>query len=313
MVPGARLVPSDPLRLAARATDGSLLAPPMTNPVVHQRSPILTLGRIAYVLAMVGFGTLSLLYVDFIHQLQPIPGWIPGYRLLAVLNGVGLIAAGTAIALDWNARMVAQAVALFFAFWIVLLQIPSAFTNPALLRSPWWIRTFESVALLGGALALAGLRSDPVRTQWLRAARIAFGASLPVFGVLHLIYPESVAALVPPWYPAPMFWAYFTGFAQVGAGLGIAAGVMPRIAAILAGMMYGSWALTLHVPRVWCRLNGPCEFLDAPVVGLEGSRGGLTSLFVAFAMCGSAWIVAGSLARRADTHEVAPDHSTHTE
>jgi hypothetical protein len=35
------------------------------------------------------------------------------------------------------------------------------------------------------------------------------------------------------------------------------------------------------------------------VVGLEGSRAGLTSLFVAFAMCGSAWIVAGSLAARA--------------
>jgi uncharacterized membrane protein YphA (DoxX/SURF4 family) len=268
---------------------------------------MLTLGRSAFAFAMVGFGLLSLLYVDFIHQLQPIPFWMPGYRLLAILNGVGLIAAGTAIALDRSARVAALALAGFFSLWIVSLQIPSAFMNPALLRSPWWIRTFELVALIGGALALAGLRSEPVRTRWLRGARIAFGVSLPVFGALHLIYPANVASLVPPWYPAPMFWAYFTGFAQIGAGLGIAAGVMPRVASILSGIMYGSWALTLHVPRSWCRFFGSCEFLDAPTVGFAGSRAGLTSLFVAFAMCGSAWIVAGSLARRVEARENARD------
>jgi uncharacterized membrane protein YphA (DoxX/SURF4 family) len=260
---------------------------------------MLTLGRIAFALAMAGFGVLSLLYVDFVHQLQPIPAWMPGYSLLAILTGVALIVAATGIALDRNARIAALAVAGFFSLWIVSLQVPSAFTDPALLRSPWWIRTFESVTLVGGAVTLAALRSDPVRTRWLRGARIAFGVSLPVFGVLHLIYPGSVASLVPPWYPAPMFWAYFTGFAQIAAGLGVAVLVMPRVAAILAGLMYGTWALTLHIPRSWCRLQGPCGFLDAPVVGLEGSRAGLTSLFVAFAMCGSAWIVAGSLAARA--------------
>jgi uncharacterized membrane protein YphA (DoxX/SURF4 family) len=263
---------------------------------------------------MVGFGVLSLLYVDFVHQLQPIPAWMPGYRLLAILTGVGLIAAGTAIAVDRNSRIAALAVAAFFSLWIVSLQVPSAFTNPALLRSPWWVRTFESVALIGGAVTLAGLRSDPARVLWLRGARIAFGASLPVFGVLHLIYPESVASLVPPWYPAPMFWAYFTGFAQIAAGLGIAVHVLPRVAAILAGVMYGTWALTLHIPRNWCRLYGPCAFLDAPVVGADSSRPGLTSLFVAFAMCGSAWIVAGGLATRSEVAAVqaAPGASART-
>jgi hypothetical protein len=30
------------------------------------------------------------------------------------------------------------------------------FTNPVLLRSPWWIRTLECLALAGGAVILAG-------------------------------------------------------------------------------------------------------------------------------------------------------------
>jgi uncharacterized membrane protein YphA (DoxX/SURF4 family) len=264
---------------------------------------LLTLGRSAYAFAIAGFGLLSLIYVDFIHVLQPIPVGVPGYRLLAILNGVGLLTAATAIALNRYTRVAALAMAGFFAVWIVLLQIPSAFTNPALLRSPWWIRTFESVVLASAALTLAGLQSDPVRTRWLRGARIAFGISLPVFGALHLIYPANTASLVPPWFPAPMFWAYFTGFAQICAGLAVATGIMPRLAAILAGVMYGSWALTLHIPRSWCRFYGSCEFLQGPAAGFAGSRGGLTSLFVAFAMCGSAWIVAGSLARRARARE----------
>jgi uncharacterized membrane protein YphA (DoxX/SURF4 family) len=264
---------------------------------------MLTLGRSAFAFAMAGFGMLSLLYVDFIHQLQPIPAWMPAYRLLAILNGVGLIAAATAIALDRYTRVAALALAGFFALWIVSLQIPSAFTNPALLRSPWWIRTFESVVFVSAALTLAGLQSDPVRTRWLRGARIAFGVSLPVFGALHLIYPANVASLVPPWFPAPMFWAYFTGIAQIGAGLGIAVGVKSRLASILAGVMYGSWALTLHIPRSWCRFFGSCEFLEGPAVGFAGSRAGLTSLFVAFAMCGSAWILAGSLTRNVGARE----------
>lgn len=107
---------------------------------------------------------------------------------------------------------------------------------------------------------------------------------------------EGTASLIPPWYPWPLFWAYLTGVAQIAGGLAIALGVWPRLTAILAGAMYGSWALILHIPRVWCRLRGPCPFLDTPG-GLEASRGEITSLFVAFGMCGAAWLVAGGVER----------------
>jgi uncharacterized membrane protein YphA (DoxX/SURF4 family) len=232
---------------------------------------MLTPGRILLSVALLGFGSLCLLYVDFVNSLEPVPSWIPAYEVLAVVNGLMLVAAGVFILLGLRTGAAAGMVAVFLALWIVLLHVPSAFTNPILLRSPWWIRT-------------------------IRIGRIAFGVSMPVFGTLHLIYPESTASLVPPWYPWPMFWAYFTGLAQIAGGAAIAIGILPRLAAILAGTMYGTWALTLHIPRIWCRLYGPCEFLDAPV-GLETSRGGLTSLFVVIGMSGAAWIVAGALAR----------------
>jgi uncharacterized membrane protein YphA (DoxX/SURF4 family) len=170
----------------------------------------------------------------------------------------------------------------------VFLHVPSAFTDPELLRSPWWIRTFESVALGGAALILAGMAGNPGNARLLRAGRIAFGVSLPVFGILHFIYPENVAALValsPARFPWPIFWAYLTGAGHVAAGIGIATGVMARWAAILAGFMYASWALTLHLPRI---IDNPATY--------SGDRRELTSLFVCVAFWGAAWIVAGSLA-----------------
>ena len=260
-------------------------------------------GRMLYAAAVIGFGVICLVYGDFVNSLQPVPPSTPGYEALAVLTGVLLLAAGLALLTNIKTQMAALAPAALFVLWIVLLHIPSAFTNPILLRSPWWIRTFECLALAGAAVILAGIAGN--REDWVRVGRIAFGVSLPIFGALHLIYPENVAALVTtarPTLPWPMFWAYLTGLGHISAGLAITAGVLSRLAAIVAGLMYASWALTLHLPRV---IDNPAmRSADYPQ-GYGGDRGELTSLCVCVAFWGAAWIVAGSLKRRQATTETA--------
>lgn len=185
----------------------------------------------------------------------------------------------------------------------VSLHLPSAFVNPQLLRSPFWVRTFETLALAGGALSLAGLTSEPNRDQWIRRGRICFGASLPVFGA-HFVYAANVAALVPDWYPWPLFWAVLTASGNVAAGIALLSGRVAIPAALLTAFMYGSYMLTLHIPRAvaiyWPQLSG-----DA--AALQSARGGLTSLCVAIGMTGSALLVTAGLmrastaARRAST------------
>lgn len=264
---------------------------------------ILSVGRAAFGVAITGFGVLCLGYRDFVSALQPVPEWMPGYGALAIATGIMLVVSGVALLLDRHTGVTARLMIAVFLSWIVLLHVPSAFVQPQLLRSPWWIRTFESLAFAGAALILAAHASRPVRERWLTMGRVAYGVALPVFGALHLIYPASVAALIPPWYPLPLFLAYFTGVAQIVGGIAIAAGFLPRLAPMLAGVMYGTWAITLHMPRSWCRAIGPCGFMP-DVAGLQGSRAGLTSLFVAVGMCGAAWIVAGGTAR--DPQDRAP-------
>jgi uncharacterized membrane protein YphA (DoxX/SURF4 family) len=254
-------------------------------------SRMIVLGRILFGVAMVGFGVIGLVFVEFVHNLQPVRAFVPtstpGYGVMAILNSVFLIAAGLAIMANIRTQSATIALAVWLASWIVLLQVPSAFVNPRLLRSPWWIRMFELVVFTGAAMILAARASEPVRERWVRVGRIMFGVSLPVFGVLHLVYPDSVARLVPPMFPWPMFWAYFTGSANLAAGIAIVAGVLPRLAAYSAAAMYGTYALTLHIPR---------QFMDHPP-GYQ--PGGATSTFIAIGFCGAALIVAGSMARTA--------------
>lgn len=267
---------------------------------------LLPVGRALFAISITGFGVLCLIYVDFVHQLQPVDVLLPAstlaYSILAVLTGVFLIVAGPAILTGIKADAVTVTLAGFFAIWILVLQVPSAFVDPSLLRSPWWVRTFETVALTGAALILAGLMSQPERTRWTRIGRVLFGVSLPVFGTLHFIYAENVASLVPSLYPWPLLWAYLTGAGNLAAGLAITTGVFSRLAAVLAGVMYGTYALTLHIPR--SVMTYIPNLFTENLADFQRARGGLTSTFVAIGMWGAAWLVAASLAEtRSGGHE----------
>ncbi len=259
------------------------------------RAATLPAGRGLFALAILGFGILCLAFVDSVHQLQPfvefVPVATPLTRVLSLLTGLFLVCCGLGIAAGMKTRWLATALAACFSLWIVSLHIPSVFVNPRLLRSAFWVRTFETLALSGGALTLAGLTSQAARDRWMRTGRLLYGVSLPVFGALHFVYAPNVASLVPDWYPWPLFWAYLTASGNVAAGVALVTGRFARSAALLAGFMYGTYMLTLHIPRVIV-LHMPQ--LSGDAAALQLARGGLTSLCVAIGMTGSALLVAAS-------------------
>jgi hypothetical protein len=232
------------------------------------------LGRVAYGLGVAALGGEMVVTRSFRAELMPMPGWLPARAALACVIGVAGVAAGLAIVDGRPARRVARGVT--GAMWLstLALLIPQLLAN--LRDAGAWTCVFEAIAIGGGG-AVLGWPERPA------LGRIAFGASLPVFAVLHHLFRDYIVSVLPSWLPGNgLCWTYFTAAAHLAAGLSLVTGVLARLAAILAGIMFGTWVVVLHAPRIATTPSSSDEW---------------TSGLIALAMCGGAWLIAD--ARRA--------------
>lgn len=206
---------------------------------------------------------------DFFYTWSGIPDGLPARAAFSYANGAFLVVAGAGVMTDRFVRPAALGLAALWALY-------TACHVPRFVASwrPYLGQIAEPAGLAGIALTLAARgRQDPLAT----AGRIVFGLCLPLYGVVHFLYPDAVAAFMPSWIPARMFWAYFTACAFVAAGLAVLSGVLVRLATVLVAAMFTAWLLVLHLPRLVAALGDPHEW---------------ATVFVALAFCGAAWIFA---------------------
>jgi len=250
---------------------------------------LLTAGRIFFAMAMVFFGIQFFIFVSSTSGPLPGPPWSHGMLSLDWLACVGFIVAGVSIATGRMARLVAMVLGVVLLLYGLLRYVP-ALVERVHDPGPWTV-LFEILAMVGGAWVLAasfpadrvGFQSwDNVVWRLADAGRFLIAISLVVFAVQHFMYARFVATLVPAWIPGHLFWAYFTGLAFVAAALAIAAKNMVRLAAMLLGTMFFLWVVLLHIPRVAGAIRNGNE---------------VTSLFVAVAMCGLSFALAGVYGR----------------
>ena len=251
--------------------------------------PSIRLGRILFAAGLLALGVQALFRAVAVPALEPLPHWLwlPVELPLARLSGLLLIGNSLALLCDWNARGAASALGLLLLLWLAALHLPALALQPR--DGSAWTGASETLALSGGAWALAGLldsgRSlrrgwDHVIERGAYAGRLCFGLSLLVFGVLHCIYIDYVASVIPDWIPAPLLWGGLTAVTNIAAGLAIVSGWRARLVATLLASISGVWLLILHIPRVAVRLDDADEW---------------ASLFIATALCGCAWLIAGTL------------------
>jgi uncharacterized membrane protein len=226
---------------------------------------------------MIALGVLGMIHADFIMEWTPAPAQFPTRVAWTYVHGCVLIVAGLGLLLDTTARHASLVLGSVWLLW-TLLYVPRLIAN--------WRGAlggqFEALAMASGLVLLASSvegRPSVKRILGL-AGRYAFAICLPMFGIVHFLYAEGVASWVPAWLPAHLFWAYFTGAAHCAAGVAILSGVLAGLAARLFAIMLSSWVLIVHIPRVAAAL---------------GDRHEWTTLFVALALTGIAWIVAGNL------------------
>jgi len=247
-----------------------------------------TIGRVFFAIPIVVFGVQHFNYGRFARGLPPVPPWAPGGTVAAYLTGALLVVTGVCILANLQVRLSGAVLGMFCIVCVVALHTMRLRT----VISQGGERTgaLEALALAAAAWVLAGSSSGlTIFPGWQRrtdalgkVGLYLFAFSMLIFGVQHFMYAAYIAILIPAWMPAHLFLAYFTGTAFIAAAVAIASRIQARLGAGLLGLMFLLWTVLLHAPRVFAHIHNKDE---------------LTSLFVALAMSGGSFIVAGAVSK----------------
>lgn len=248
---------------------------------------IIGIGQVVFAVALIGLGVLGLRYDDFALSWQPVPPGIPYHAILAYASGALLLVTGIGILFARTAQASALIETINLFAWIALLRLDGIVAHP--LSAGRWLGVGENLVLATGAWVLLILlaRRDRValvkfasNDGALTIARILFGVALPLIGQSHIVFAQDTAGYIPGWIPAHMFFAYFTGAADIVAGLAVILMILPRLAATLAAIMMSLFTILIWIPAA----------IAAPMDRLSW-----TALMASTAISGGAWIAADSL------------------
>jgi len=237
------------------------------------------LGRHAFGVAAIAFGTISLVWRDFNswQQIQVL-GNVPYRETLVYIAAAIQIIGGVAIQWPRTARAGAFALGCIYLIF-ALLWVPRIVAEPRVFDR--WGNFFEQFSLVSGALIVYASLSSSDSGRPRRAARIGytfFGICVVSFTIEQLVYLSGTAAFVPKWIPpGQMFWAVTTTIALALAAIALHLGRTALLASrLLTAMLVGFGLL------VWL----PAPFADPHKI--SNWAGNAQNL----AITGAAWIVA---------------------
>lgn len=218
-----------------------------------QTSTLIFIGRTCFGLCITGIGLLHFLLPGIRPIMAPLPPeMVP--QPLGYLLGIILTLAGVAILLNKYTRVVAVYLAVLFTLFLLLGHLPNRLRyHPELIG--YWTDAIKLLALIGGALILAGIAPENERFAAPKKlialtpyGKYLFTLMLLIFGAGHFHSAGFIATLVPGWIPYPLFWTYLTGVALVGAGVAIIINFKIIPVSFLLAIMFLLWLLMLHLP-----------------------------------------------------------------
>jgi uncharacterized membrane protein YphA (DoxX/SURF4 family) len=245
-------------------------------------------------IASASLALLSLAYGDFAPGGENLPDWLP-YREIFT-RGLSLILLAASVGLWWwrTATLSLLVIGGYDVIWM-LISVPLVLSHPASIGT-WYPLCEALTALVAPCVLYIMLRSNwdsqrlPTPEKYiLRAAQIAFGLTCIFYGSSHFAYADYTASMVPTWLPGPLEIAYLTGLGHIAAGLGIIAGILPRLAALLETMM-----MTLFGLLVWA----PTFFMPSPPKWATPPYNQWSEVIVNLMLVASAWMIATSLKDR---------------
>jgi uncharacterized membrane protein YphA (DoxX/SURF4 family) len=233
-------------------------------------------GKLLLAIAMFGLGLRYAHDMDISAGLPPLPAFLPGGDIWAVVMAILLISCGVMLLTPWHVRdtSLTLAAVLMGAALLHLLHMGSVL-HDGTARTQF----LEPVAMATAAFVLYGLAHHPDRLYLFIAARVLFAFTMIAFGAQHFAYAGYLASLVPWWVPFHVYWVWATGAAFILVGIAMISGILARPATIALAVMFLLFLVILHIPRILADRHNEDEW---------------TSAVVAIGMCGAALLMSTS-------------------
>lgn len=212
-------------------------------------------------------------------QSMPVLPFLPSIPWLVSLFGILWIACAIGLLTRRWLRASAYTLGATYIFWTLVHILPKYIASPG----DMGLRTvvFEPLSLACIALLLPGPAATPRSLSI--ACRAIIGIAMIVFGVDHFIGIGFISALLPGWIPWHVFWVALFGVVFIAGALGIGFGFLDRCSWIAIGLMFATWVITLHLPRVLGLYGIP---------GAPRSPDEWSSLLIAVGLWGGPWAIA---------------------
>jgi uncharacterized membrane protein len=221
---------------------------------------------------MIGLGIFGLINGDFDEIWQIVPASMPGRQALAYASAALMLVCGIGLLSKRTEALAARVLFPYLALLVLLLKLPVVVKHP-LVEVAWQGMSEILVVFAGGWVLFAADKRQ------LRIAQLVFGFALIPLGLAHFVYLNMTAPLVPAWLPYHTGWAYFTGAAQIAAGLGVLLGILPQLAAAMEAAMLTAFTGLVWIPAI----------LAAPA-----SHPVWSEFTISWAVSAGAWVVAAS-------------------
>lgn len=238
------------------------------------------IGQLFIAFAFLVFGIQHFLYLNFVTRaFPPLPPGTPALAVFACGFGALLCVTSAAIVFRYKARALALVLASVLFIMFVIFLLPSLIAN--LKNGGLWTNAGKALVLIGANLLIAdsfaneAARRNKLGAHFATLGKLFLAGFFILAAILHFIYAEFVATLIPAWIPAPLFWTYFAAVALIAGAIGMLIPRTAQLAAALSALMVFSWVILLHIPRAW-------TIHDSNEV---------TALFEALAMCGMALLI----------------------
>ncbi len=244
-------------------------------------TPLSTLGRVLFALAILGFGIQYALYGQLHRGIPLCPIWLHPNTVIAYALAALCIAAGLALLTTWRTLTVSLILGLVFLGTSLLYLMH---VNYVAYDADGRTLFLECLSIAASALILHGLSAGASGRYTLMPGRLFFAIAMIVFGVQHFLYVRYLSTLVPHYLPGHHLWVLGTGLALIAAGLSIATTIEDKYAAYGLFILFLGWLVLLHVPRILHSLHNGDEWASGFVVlAFSG-----TSLLLAASSSGTA-------------------------